>query len=66
MVKVRFECGCEDRMGEDLGPFEYVQATYDALTASPDGSIILAEYSGGWWVTQDGQRWSDFVVFKGD
>lgn len=63
MVKIRFECGSEDRMGEEIGPFDYVQATYDALNASPDSETRLADFVDGWWITPDGARWSDFVMF---
>ena len=65
---VRFEYGAEDRMGPDQGPFEYVQLTYEALRASKTDDDTcdheLAAFSGGWWITADGQRWSDVVFFS--
>lgn len=64
MVKIRFECGQEDRWSEEFGPFEYVQATYGELNASPDGKTRLADFVSGWWVTPDGQQWSDYVLFS--
>lgn len=63
MVYVRFEYGQEDRIGNDLGPFEYVQTTYACLRAAPDEDVILAHFIDGLWVTQDGQKWSDYVVY---
>lgn len=60
---IRFEYGQQDRIGPDLGPFEYVQATYDEINASPDGETRLAQFVDGLWATPDGQKWSDFVVY---
>lgn len=64
-VFIRFEYGQEDRVGEDLGPFEYIQMTYDTLTAGPDGEREIADLRDGLWVTEDGRTWSDFVVHGG-
>lgn len=35
---VRFECGREDRMSKDYGPFEYVQLTYNVLRVAASNS----------------------------
>lgn len=60
---IRFECGQEDRVGEDLGPFEFLQMTYGDLRVGPTGDEVLAYFDNGWWITTDGQRWSDFVIW---
>lgn len=59
---VLFENGPEDRIGEPLGPFEYVTVTYDTLRVPPDGEVI-ATYDGDIWVTEDGSNWTDYTVF---
>jgi hypothetical protein len=60
-VVIRFECGQEDRIGADLGPFEYAQMTYGCLMVD-DAGTVLADYVDGWWITPDGQKWSDFII----
>jgi hypothetical protein len=63
---VRFECGGEDRMGPDLGPFEFVQLTYcDLRVQSPEDDFdrTIAAYHDGWWVDGEDRRWSDVVIF---
>lgn len=63
MIVIRFECGVEDRFSDWLGPFEYIQATYTTITASPDGTVTLANLNErGFWETPDGQVWTDFVI----
>ncbi len=49
-----------------LGPFEWVQLTYEELRAAPDGDRI-AFFDGvqGAWITADGARWSDIVISAG-
>lgn len=61
---VRFEYGSEDRMSEDLGPFSFVQVTYDSLEAAKDDdtSVELAFYYDGIW-HHDGEAYSDIVIF---
>ena len=61
-VFIRFECGQEGRMSEVFGPYEFVQATYASIRVGPDGDRFIAHFEEGWWVTEDGQRWSDFIV----
>ncbi|WP_114944329.1 hypothetical protein [Microvirga calopogonii] len=61
---IRFECGREDRFSEDHGPFEFVQATYGTIRVGPDGDREIAQFKeDGLWHTEDGQTWSDFVIF---
>jgi hypothetical protein len=46
---LRPECGREDRMGPDVGPFpDYVQLTYDLITTGPDGEIIGNQDGSDW------------------
>ncbi|WP_262030231.1 hypothetical protein [Microvirga sp. Mcv34] len=62
---IRFECGREDRFSENHGPFEFVQATYGAIRVGPDGDREIAHFrEDGLWHTEDGQTWSDFVIFS--
>jgi hypothetical protein len=61
---IRFECGREDRFSENHGPFEFVQATYGTIRVGPDGDREIAHFKGGFWHTEDGQIWSDFVIFS--
>jgi len=64
---VRFEYGQEDRMGPDLGPFGYVQLTYEDLrvpdTSAPGGDRTLAQLLNGLWVEPNGTVWSDVVIY---
>ena len=62
-VYIRFEYGQQDRFSEKFGPYEFVQVTYGSVRVGDDGDTFLAEFEEGLWVTQDGQKWSDFVVF---
>lgn len=62
MIKITFEYGQQGRMGDTLGPYDFVQVTYDTVRAGPDGDFVLAHFANGLWVTVDGQQWSDFVV----
>ena len=49
-----------------VGPFEYVQMTYGELTgASVDGDAFikeLAHMSGGYWLDEGGDFWTDFII----
>ena len=69
-VCVRFECGKEDRMGEKLGPFHYVQMTYEEMRVADDtddnADRVLATIVDGDWIAEDGQSWSDVVIFNAD
>ena len=64
-VKVRFEDPRTDRISEPIGPFEWVQLTYDMLRDDKDN--ILAFYressvTGENWI-YDGYWWSDIITF---
>lgn len=68
---VRFECGQEDRMGEDLGPFTWVQLTYTTIRAGhitshgTEGEYDLAHYDKQekMWIDIVGNKWSDVVIY---
>lgn len=65
-VCIRFEYGQQDRMGDSLGPFDFIQATYSAIRVGANGDNAdreIARLVDGLWVTEDGQKWSDFVIF---
>lgn len=71
---VRFECGQEDRVSHEYGPFPFVQATFEMLRVGPNGDA-LAHYDAesGVWVL-DGdllvyardavQKWSDVIIYN--
>ncbi|MBD2745814.1 hypothetical protein IC232_03795 [Microvirga sp. BT688] len=61
---IRFECGREDRFSENHGPFGFVQATYGTIRVGPDGEREIAQFADGLWHTEDGQTWSDFVIYS--
>jgi hypothetical protein len=60
---IRFEHGQDDRMSEVFGPFEFVQLTYGSLRVGPDGDIFFATHANGLWITEDGEAWSDVVIW---
>ncbi|WP_262267007.1 MULTISPECIES: hypothetical protein [Microvirga] len=61
---IRFETGREDRFSENHGPFEFVQATNGTIRVGSDGEREIAQFVDGLWhTTDDGQTWSDFVIF---
>jgi hypothetical protein len=62
MVTIKFECGQEDRESGQFGPYEFIQVTYGTVRVGPDGDTELANHIDGWWVTMDGQKWSDFII----
>jgi hypothetical protein len=65
MVMVRFERGTDAEVGPILGPYEWVQLTYESLRASPDGDVIafLGEDSHRWYVMgPDYRTWADVVI----
>lgn len=45
----------------ELGPYEYVQITYDVLTLGPEA---FAWFDGNCWTTEDGRHFSDIIVFS--
>lgn len=62
-IKIRFEFGQEDRSSEDMGPFPFAQLTYDDIRVGEDGDRFIAHFADGFWKTEDGQLWSDVVIF---
>lgn len=68
-LMIRFECGQEDRVSSDYGPFEFVQLTYESLRIGPDGEQF-ATYCHGNWRLDDGRYrpgeagpWSDVIIY---
>ena len=62
-VLVRFECGSEDRVSGQYGPFSFVQLTYNTLRAGPDSDDLAYAGSDGFWrVGDDRESWSDVVI----
>jgi hypothetical protein len=47
----------------EVGPFEYVEITYDLLRVSPDGDTIGGFRDGFWWLDGDSIPFSDLDVF---
>lgn len=76
-VKIRFECGRDDRISHVYGPFEFVQLTYNYLRVGPDGDE-LAYYMDEEWrftpaapehgiVAKDAAGlWSDVIIYTAD
>lgn len=62
-IKIRFEFGQEDRESDEMGPFPFAQLTYDDIRVGEDGDRFIATFTDGFWVTEDGQKWSDVVIF---
>ena len=63
-VFIKFMTGREDRESSELGPFEYIQASYNEINASPDGETHLAVLDpDGTWRTPDGNWYSDFAIY---
>ncbi len=65
-VYVRFECGQEDRVGEELGPFPFVQLTYNELRFGPDGeTLAVYDREADVWVpTSEVEMYSDVVIYS--
>lgn len=64
---VRFERGRDDVCGPVLGPYEWVQQTYEDLRVSPDGEIIAqwVVKAGEWFIVSgehEDEFYSDFIV----
>ncbi len=62
---VRFENGQEDKIGQNLGPFEWVQITYCELRA--DDVDLAFQNKDGLWVLvsidEPDQLWSDVIIY---
>lgn len=66
MVTIQFERNESHPQGQahaELGPFEWIQVTYNTLRISPDGQEI-AVYVDGYWILKLGREgsWTDFIV----
>jgi len=68
MVKIRFECGSEERMSPEYGPYEYLQATYSGIRTPDEGRDPEIAWwdaeAGDWLCVIDGKHYSDFVIFS--
>ena len=62
---VRFENGQKDKIGQNLGPFEWVQITYCELRA--DDVDLAFQNKDGFWVLvsidEPDQLWSDVIIY---
>ena len=50
----------------ELGPFDYVELTYEYLRVGPDGDFI-GDYDfclGFWTLNSDSSEWSDITVYS--
>lgn len=50
-----------------IGPYEWIQLTYDTLRVSPDGEEIMKYCSesdslSGWYLYQDKSFWTDVII----
>lgn len=63
MLFVRYECGSEDRMSREYGPYEYVQLTYNDLTTLEGELLASLDLDGYWYpVAEHGVHYSDVVI----
>lgn len=68
---IRLECGKEDRVSKEYGPFPFTQLTYDSLRVGPDGTHVADISRDGIWLIggtiftdEDfAQTWTDVVIF---
>jgi hypothetical protein len=65
-ITVTFERNASHVKGEAqsrvYGPYDWIQGTYNTLRAGENGEIELATYTHDFWITEDGEEWSDFVI----
>lgn len=61
---VRFERCQQDRVSKEMGPFPFVQLTYDLLRVGPEGEEI-ASFTSGFWtrVGYAEEPWSDVIIY---
>lgn len=62
MVTIEFFNFASGRHSPLYGPYEFVQVTYNSVRVGPDGDDFIAQYTHGYWMTEDDQRWTDFSV----
>jgi hypothetical protein len=58
-VKIEFIHMPDDKMRE-VGPFDFVQFTYGSVRVGDHD--FIADFVGGFWVTEDGEQWTDISV----
>jgi hypothetical protein len=62
MATLEFVNVPEERTSEQLGPYPFVQVTYDVVRVGPEGETEIAyRRPDGFWV-YDGQAWTDFII----
>ena len=64
-VLVRFECGQEDRISVECGPFPFLQVTYNELRIGPEGET-LATFNAEtheWRVLNQEAWYSDVLIY---
>jgi hypothetical protein len=67
---LKFECGREDRWTREIGPFEFLQVTYDSLQDF-EGKVIACYGDHDWWVQTpyaeawgiEKGPWSDIIIW---
>ena len=62
-IQVHFEAGHASQASLVKGPYRFVHLIHGTLRAGFDGDEELAHYENGWWVTPDGQKWEDIVIW---
>jgi hypothetical protein len=66
MVGVQFMDYTEEQTSRVYGPYDSVQITYDTLVVGEDMELAAFDVDLAGWLTQDGVRYSDFVVAPWD
>lgn len=61
MMYVRFENARTDTISDTLGPYPFVQLTYEALRVAPEGEPTAYMLPTGEWTFQ-GLHYSDVVI----
>lgn len=65
-VMIRFECGSEDRVSKEYGPFEFAQLTYNGLRVGPNGEdfAVYDREADVWLPESEPLTWySDAVIW---
>lgn len=62
---IRFEDCHTDRIGDELGPFEFAQITYNELKVGPDGDVLAFQDEEGYWrlVEAPYDSWPDIIIY---
>jgi len=67
-MKVQFRDYPEDRESKEYGPYVFAQITYNMLRVGELGYAEpseIAYFIEDRWVTQDGERYSDVIIYEG-